>query len=64
MDSNNLTSVETDTINEEGEINGRGTVVGFLNFWDASTYRTGTFTYQNTSTNFPYTKLSTFFNVL
>ncbi len=63
MDTHQLTCAETDTINELGEINGKGTVIGFINFWDASTYRIGTFTYENTSENYPYNELSTFFNI-
>jgi hypothetical protein len=61
MNNNELNCVEIDGVNENGGIDQPGTVsVGFLRVWDASTYRTGAFTYDNrTNGHLPlYTRLS------
>lgn len=60
MDNNNLNCLEVDSVNANGGVNQPGTVtVGFLRFWDANTYRTGEFTYQNQTNGYQslYTSL-------
>jgi hypothetical protein len=54
MNGVTLNSVASQSI----DTNGDGIVDGWYYWWDASAFQSGTFTYQNTSTNYPWNTMS------
>jgi len=57
MIGNNLTQVQQQAITDNG------IVIGYFRWWDASGYQNGQFTYQNTSSNYPYNTMSDWINI-
>lgn len=58
MVGNNLTQIQQQAITNNG------IVVGYFRWWRANGYQGGQFTYQNTSTNYPYNTMQDWITIL